>query len=82
MAGVFLKVEVLLIFQNAFEWMQTAPLGSVCGLLPVQVALRSPGDSPFQWTFVTGVLSPNLGFRLVSVAESPTTQWPGSTLTK
>ena len=29
MAGVFLKVEVLLIFQNAFEWLQTASWG-VC----------------------------------------------------
>ena len=28
MVGVFLKAEVLLIFQNAFEWMQTAPWGA------------------------------------------------------
>ena len=32
-------------------------LGSVFSLLPVQVALRDLGDSPFQWTFMTGMLS-------------------------
>jgi len=25
-----------------------------CSLLPVGIVLRNPGDSPFQWTFMTG----------------------------
>ena len=33
-------------------------LHSVCSLLSVQVALRDLGDSPFQWTFITGMLDP------------------------
>ena len=35
----------------------SSPLGSVDGLLSVQVALRDLGDSPFQCTFTTGMLS-------------------------
>ena len=33
-------------------------LGSVCSLLPIQVALRDLGDNSFQWAFMTGMLAP------------------------
>ena len=33
-------------------------LGSVCSLLPVQFTLRDLGDNSFQWTVMTGMLSP------------------------
>ena len=33
-------------------------LGSVCSLLPAWVAPRDLRDSPFQWTFMTGMLFP------------------------
>ncbi|KAJ8790501.1 hypothetical protein J1605_004474 [Eschrichtius robustus] len=36
-------------------------LSSVCSLLPLWVALRDLGDSPFQWTFMYGLtLSPGV----------------------
>lgn len=33
-------------------------LGGIGSLLPVQVALKDLRDSPFQWTFMTGMLFP------------------------
>lgn len=56
-------------------------LGCVGSLLPIQVALKDLRDSPFQWTFMTGMFpihAPDNCIR--SPGKSPKAQCPGSTL--